>query len=111
MFVAILATKQIQKEGHTAWLQLQMQKMNVYKQIYSLVMIESVLLAVSARMAENRTFCRVSAAKRILSSLELAAMNEKTCLIKSKKDIANLVGSYVEANLENLRVRRSERCD
>ena len=66
-------------------------------------MIESVLLAVSARMAEKRTLCRVSAAKRILSSLELAAMNEKSCLIKSKRDIANLVGSYMEANLENLK--------
>ena len=63
------------------------------------MMIESVLLSVTERMAEKGTFCRVSAAKRILSSLELAAMNEQSCCIKSKRDIAYLIGSYLESNL------------
>ena len=79
--------------------------MNVRKHQFSLVVIGSMLLAISAELsAQNkRTFCGVSAAKRMLSSLGLAAMNDKSCLIKSKRDIANLVGSYMEANLENLK--------
>ena len=88
-----------------------MQTINVCQRPFSLVVIATLLLAVSAEVAETnkRTFCGVPAAKRMLSSLGLAVSNDKSCLIKSKRDIANLVGSYMEANLENLTKTQDKR--
>ena len=81
-----------------------MQKMISCQRPFSLVVIGSILFAVSAEVLKTNkhTFCGVPAAKRMLSSLGLAAMNDESCLLKSKRDVAKLVGSYMKANLENL---------
>ena len=92
-----------------------MQKMILCQRPFSLVVIGSILVAfsveVSAEVSETnkRTFCGVPAAKRMLSSLGLAAKNDESCLLKSKRDIANLVGSYMETNLENLTKTQDKR--
>ncbi|XP_057296954.1 uncharacterized protein LOC130625857 [Hydractinia symbiolongicarpus] len=70
---------------HTLWILL-----------VGLIVIEAVKL--SNNNVEKKTFCELSASKRMLHSLGINSL-ASSCLLKSKRDIAHLVSSYLEREL------------
>lgn len=62
--------------------------------LVSLIVIEAKL----SNNVEKKTFCELSASKRMLHSLGINSLTS-SCLLKSKRDIAHLVSSYLEREL------------
>lgn len=51
---------------------------------------------------EKRSLCSLRTAKRMMDTLGIAA-DEEGCILKNKRDIANLVGSYMEGEVDRIK--------
>jgi len=64
--------------------------------------ISSIYCEETAKTAEKRSLCSLRTAKRMMDTLGIAA-EEEGCILKNKRDIANLVGSYMEGEVDRIK--------